>query len=557
MARSFLTFSFQVKNQNLNAIEDKLVSFGNPVSPEIREMLDGSSVHFISINVLPADPESGHGAFLVAESSQDGSKAAAIQDLARRLETPLTEILALAGHEIRPGGLASFIDDHSHDTGWGLLSTPGLNHSGTPGLTELRIGAEKRFADRVRDIVSSGTVSGTPLDILKTVRAQMGELPEFRDMMRPEDVPFARASGPVSLPLAKVALNGLKTFAWPYLIVIGLFLLWCLFAAFSTSGFWYAVAMGVLTLLGGAVLLLGIAAALYGLLRHKERTDPAEDLAPDFDILSAVMARENDGSVNHLYGISKMKPGLLCRLTLRLAFWFIAQMATHVFRPGFLGKIGTIHFARWILLPGTDKLLFFSNFGGSWESYLEDFITKASSGLTGVWSNTEGYPRTENLFFKGATDGDRFKRWARRQQRPTLFWYSAYPNATTDLVRRNALIRYGLLKGETDSQAREWLSLLGSRRLPAHALETEEIQSILFGGMAALNKAACLLIRLPDTPAAAKAWLKAAAPHVSFGDRPPPRKGSPDCPHPERFAQAGPERDPAGGFPGRVPAGHG
>ena len=78
-------------------------------------------------------------------------------------------------------------------------------------------------------------------------------------------------------------------------------------------------------------------------------------------------------------GVSVMKPGPLRGLTLRIAFWVIQQMAAKRFRPGFLGEIGTIHFARWVRLPKTNKLLFFSNYGGSWQSYLEDFITKARS----------------------------------------------------------------------------------------------------------------------------------------------------------------------------------
>ena len=73
-------------------------------------------------------------------------------------------------------------------------------------------------------------------------------------------------------------------------------------------------------------------------------------------------------------------------------------MVTRLYRPGFLSDIGTIHFARWVTVPGTHDLLFFSNFDASWESYLEDFITKAHAGLTGVWSNSIGFPVTENLF---------------------------------------------------------------------------------------------------------------------------------------------------------------
>ena len=58
------------------------------------------------------------------------------------------------------------------------------------------------------------------------------------------------------------------------------------------------------------------------------------------------------------------------------------------------------------MVPNTGDLLFLSNYGGSWESYLEDFITKAHSGLTGIWSNTVGFPKTSNLFH-GRRDGRR------------------------------------------------------------------------------------------------------------------------------------------------------
>src|SRR4029453_13938250 len=127
--------------------------------------------------------------------------------------------------------------------------------------------------------------------------------------------------------------------------------------------------------------------------------------------------------------------------TVTFAFWLIAQFVGRFYRAGFLGSIGSIHFARWSMVPRNGDLLFLSNYGGSWESYLEDFITKAHTGLTGVWSNTVGFPRTSNLFQDGATDGERFKRWARRQQIPTGFWYSAYPALTTANIRANAIIR--------------------------------------------------------------------------------------------------------------------
>ena len=215
-----------------------------------------------------------------------------------------------------------------------------------------------------------------------------------------------------------------------------------------------------------------------------------------------------------------MKPGRLRKILLRLSFWVIGQLSARLWRPGFLADLGTIHFARWVWLPRTDKLMFSSNYDGSWESYLEDFITKASEGLTAVWSNTADFPVTKNLFQKGAKDGDRFKRWARNQQLPTLFWYSAYEDLTTDLVRTNAAIRHGLRGVDTESEAGAWLQLFGSIPRPARLLETEEIQTVLFGGMTSLPESACLAIRLKDeAPDAARKWLSGLRARVSFGDR--------------------------------------
>jgi Dyp-type peroxidase family len=196
-------------------------------------------------------------------------------------------------------------------------------------------------------------------------------------------------------------------------------------------------------------------------------------------------------------------------------------MARQVFRPGYLADINTIHFARWIALPKTKQLVFLSNYDGSWESYLEDFITKAHAGLTGVWSNTLGFPKTRMLFRDGATDGDRFKRWARAQQVPTLFWYAAYPGLTTSRIRINSLVRSGLASVETESEARNWLRLFGSLPRPRGMLETDEIQSIFFGPLGPLAKAEMLAFQIPaDLPRTARRdWMALVLKQTSFGNQ--------------------------------------
>jgi hypothetical protein len=107
---------------------------------------------------------------------------------------------------------------------------------------------------------------------------------------------------------------------------------------------------------------------------------------------------------------------------------------------GKLGGIQTIHFARWVALPDR-RLLFFSNYDGSWEAYLGEFVDKAAMGLTMIWTNTIWYPKTRLLLFRGAKDEETFKAWTRANQVPTQVWYSAYPFLSVGDVLRNAKIR--------------------------------------------------------------------------------------------------------------------
>jgi len=79
------------------------------------------------------------------------------------------------------------------------------------------------------------------------------------------------------------------------------------------------------------------------------------------------------------------------RVSLRLLKLFVPLVAA----DGYLGSMRTIHFAHWTLVGNGDRLLFLSNFDGSWQSYLDDFVDKAHGGLTLAWGNCVGFPRTK------------------------------------------------------------------------------------------------------------------------------------------------------------------
>lgn len=526
MTHSWVTIAVPMESARTAATRAALRKMDNPARPDVREALRHDlKIHFMSTGVIEGDP--GQPSYLVFEISSDLAPDATIALVARVLAPWYGPVLAAAGIK---GELAATLKAHHIRTGQGLLDHPGLDHTGSPGMSVKRIRDEWDLARGIRDLFDTRSYAGTPLEILEQVRADVRAGDDFKALQHllvPEPTPCLLEpppKQPVAALIAGLVVPGILTFLWPVLVPA------LLLAAIATGIVWNAgaeTAVVVLVALTGlGLVVLTILAALfviYAGLRRREAADVPDNSLPDDAVLAEIYADENKAAQNHMTGVSRMKPGHLRRLTLRLAFWFIGQVARRQYRPGFLGALGTIHFARWVLLPGTDKLVFFSNYGGSWESYLEDFITKAHAGLTGVWSNTEGYPRASNLFGDGATDGDRFKRWARRQQQPTPFWYSAYPHVTTARIRANASIRQGLTSASTREEAELWLAQLGSRTPPPTLLETREIQTLLFGGLKHHPHAVLLAVSAPADAASAKALLAAVKPLVGFGDQPDPK----------------------------------
>ena len=122
--------------------------------------------------------------------------------------------------------------------------------------------------------------------------------------------------------------------------------------------------------------------------------------------------------------------------------------------------IPTIHFARWVLFDDNKRVLFFSNFDGSWQQYLGDFIDQSGWGLTGIFSNTKVFPKTKFLLTGGAYDEEHFLAWSRDSELPTQIWYSAYPSLSIKNVNNNSRIRSKLFQNLSEKQAKEFLQLI-------------------------------------------------------------------------------------------------
>jgi hypothetical protein len=229
----------------------------------------------------------------------------------------------------------------------------------------------------------------------------------------------------------------------------------------------------VLALLPLAPLLAVTVILLMRRIRRAEESEmatayerPVHDVWNQFRFEDHVMQ-------NQLTHLVDVKPGRFRLAVLWLALTGIDALARLYFVHGQLGGITTIHFARWVILydrrpaPARrrHRLVFFSNYDGSWDAYLGEFIDRAAMGLTAAWSCTQGFPPSRYLLLDGATDEERFKSWTREHQRPRVpgevqAWWSGVPTLTVGNVRDNTWVRRRLSRRLADEELKTWLRRL-------------------------------------------------------------------------------------------------
>ncbi|HQV02174.1 MULTISPECIES: cytochrome P450 [unclassified Novosphingobium] len=530
----FLVIVPIANSESKDVIDRALAGFGNPAGPAVKAALDATGlVHFCSLATIQSDV----GLHLVFELSVDGTPERALETIAADAGDVLRPAFALAG--LGPDeDLAHFLKRHIvelHGKPWGAT---GLNYNGLSEFSVKLVEKQARFADfagRVlRDYVASETARGShPMLTLAHLRRVLRHDPAFVAEATPAQLALideAKAQGyDVFHLMAERGRFKLTSYRETTTVkALGKFLvsrdgrivLWPVLALLVLFGLsMWPMAKGllvwkVLATLAKAVLATGLViAVVVGLflarLRHAEKTDVPDTSEAPLSKLRAIMEKENPPGFaqNHIMAVGKIKPGPFRAFTHAFALWGIRNLIAYRFRPGLVRGMGTIHYARWWRLPGTDVAAFYSNFDGSWESYLEDFISRAHRGQTASWSNWQGFPRTKFMIKMGADDGDAFKRWERIQQQVVPFWYSRFPALSSEHVRNNALIHSGVALAKSATDCEEWLRCFGSMPRVANRIETDEVQALVFRGLKRLPYSVALAVRLPVGGEALGEWL--------------------------------------------------
>jgi hypothetical protein len=222
----------------------------------------------------------------------------------------------------------------------------------------------------------------------------------------------------------------------------------------------HLVALPLVALLLAPLWLVALPFVLVALRRH-EKSDPEWCPRPDPAALRALQDLEDFDVTNQFSAIGPVKPGRFRRVLVQLILLAIDYSCRHVFHRGYLARVQTIHFARWVVLDDVARVFFASNYDGGHEAYMDDFINKVGWGLNLVFSNGVGWPRTSWLLFGGAKKEADFKRYQRRHQIPTQVWYKAYPGLTLADIERAGRIRAGLRDAaDSDASALAWLRLI-------------------------------------------------------------------------------------------------
>jgi hypothetical protein len=100
-----------------------------------------------------------------------------------------------------------------------------------------------------------------------------------------------------------------------------------------------------------------------------------------------------------------------------------------------IAMIGTIHFARWVLIDNDTRLLFASHYDGTWDAYMEAFSTHTADALDAVLGHCVGYPKG------GARNVEAFKRYMHEIEIKELLVFSSYPDASVKDIQRSLRTR--------------------------------------------------------------------------------------------------------------------
>ena len=451
MSTTILTITAEVDPDRRERLNDELARLARSTDQSTHLPFSAiEELHFASLVVFDTP---GFASLLVLELNFDGELAPLLERLLDEASVEMYTLFSLCGDFPSSEHMAASARDALSHYLLRHVVRPAAYHIGNVGRTQVRVAREAALhsflSHRIDRLQRNGWKPTSPREVFTTIERELKSSAGFDWVRQDHETETEEERARPAFDIAAIVVS----------IAGALFAAWWVLAHWSGSRW-----SGTAWLLGGLMILVAVIAVV--LLRHEAMDEPMDPATLDATHVHRLVACEDYLRVNHLASATVVKDGWFRRTLLRVVL-FVANRLARLSTKGTLSGIPSIHFAHWSLVDGGRRLLFLSNYDGSWGSYLDDFVDKAAQGLTGIWSNTRGFPRTRLLISDGARDGAAFKAFARAQQTPTAVWYVAAPyrdhaltvkriNANTELRRGLALGLHALSDDELSSWCRQW-----------------------------------------------------------------------------------------------------
>ena len=421
-----VTIFAAVKNGAEAALQSELKAIGQQVAATGLPFAKSECIHYARFVFIRSDSAPGQkplGASLMYVADFDGGVEDHLAKLANIAASELTSLGKHLNDSILPASADRLAWLRAH------LIPNATYYVNTIGRTVRQIRREADLRERIEVFLDgANTVSSAPAAVRQMIQNFVRAAPDLQWVLEP----------PASDPW------------WRFIK------LWHLI-----GGGIFAIAILLLAAPLQLVLALALALLVWALvLRLHEYLDPDDPTRPDADHVDILANAEDFTLQNQFSAIGFLKPGWFRRVNATIILWVGKLGTRYLYSHEDLAGVKTIHFARWTFIDGKRRLLFTSNYDGSLENYMGDFIDLVWWGLNAIFSNGVGYPRTRWAVFDGAKDEGAFKRHIRNRQITTQVWYAAYPNLSAMNIAANARIRAGLFGPQSPAETQAWLSLL-------------------------------------------------------------------------------------------------
>src|ERR1017187_32867 len=406
-----------------------------------------------TFRLVAAPPElPGGAARALLNFVHDGPLDPMLSDVVAAVGEPLAMAFAGADFSGRRDDLPQLLVDHR---------VPDLTfHLGAINKSARDVLAESRLVDALEAFSDAQLAGGSwrPDTPAETIRREL----RAHVLSLPLDSGLPRSPAP-ELPWTRRLLRFLDllaTFAFPSIGVLAVHIQkaigriakpWLRRLAWAAYSLWWIYG----AFFTGAAFLF---------VRFLEIVEPDIVAAqPSANKIMRIEATEDLTITNEVTYWFPVKPTWVRRVLLRVILGGSERGCRHFWTNGALADIDTIHYARILQIDGGRTMLFMSDYDGSLDRYMIDFLGVGSSAVIPIASNAYGCPKTRWLFNPDdpGTFGPRLTSLLRLDQLVTQVWYSAYPNLGVREILANAAVRDGLFAAEmSEADAGSWLASL-------------------------------------------------------------------------------------------------